>query len=113
MDSNYLEPWIAVTNHAANLEAELRREVSEGHPLHARSPIAIAQRTDTDDVLFRMNETGPRYAVVHLTWRGEPEPESRWPETRFFETMDQWKNFCMVPDHEEFKRAKGHASESE
>jgi len=102
VDDDYLEPWSAVTSHAANLEAERRREVSEGHPLHACSHTAIAQRTDSDDVLFRMNGAEPRHAVVHLTWRGDPEPESRWPETRFFETMDQWKNLCMVPDHEEF-----------
>jgi hypothetical protein len=105
MDNDFLEPWNAVTSHAANLEAELRREVSEGHPLYACSPTAIAQRTDSDDVLFRVDRTEARYAVVHLTWRGEPEPSSRWPETRLFETMGQWRNLCMIPDHEEFTKA--------
>ena len=102
MDCNFLEPWAAVTSHAANLEAELRREVSEGHPLHGCSASAVAQRTDSDDVLFRLDGIEPRYAVVHLTWRGEPEPKNRWPETRLFETMDQWKDLCMVPEHREF-----------
>jgi hypothetical protein len=105
MYSDFLEPWNAVTSHAANLEAELRREMSEDHPLYACSPTAIAQRTDCDDVLFRLDGSEPRYAVVHLTWRGQPEPRSPWPETRLFETMDQWRNLCMIPDHEEFTRS--------
>ncbi len=63
MDCNFLEPWAAVTSHAANLEAEVRREVSEGHPLHGSSPSAVAQRTDSDDVLFRLEGMEPRYAV--------------------------------------------------
>ena len=102
MDGDFLEPWAPVINHAVNLEAELQREVSEGHPLHGRFSVAIAQRTDSDAVLFRLDGIEPRYAVVHLTWRGEPEAESRWPEVRFFETMDEWKGLCMALDHEEF-----------
>ncbi len=104
MDSNFLEPWAAVISHAANLEAELRREVSEGHPLHDCSPTAIAQRMDSDEVLFRLDGIKPRYAVVYLTWLEKPEPGSRLPEARLFETMDQWKDLCMAPDHEEFTR---------
>jgi hypothetical protein len=106
MDRDFREPWSAVTSHAANLEAELRREVPDGHPLQGCSPTAIAQRIDSDDVLFLLDGTEARYAVVHLTWRGEPEPWSRWPETRLFETMDQWRNLCMIPDHEEYTRAQ-------
>jgi hypothetical protein len=65
MDWNFLEPWAAVTSHAANLEAELRREVSEGHPLHGYSPSAVAQRTDSDDVLFRLDRSSK--AVFDVT----------------------------------------------
>jgi hypothetical protein len=102
MYHDFLEPWSAVTSHAANLEAELRREVPEGHPLYACSPAAIAQRTDCDLFLFRLDDgSEPRCAVVHLTWRGQAEPLSPWPETRFFETMDQWGSLCMISDHEE------------
>jgi hypothetical protein len=92
MDSDFLEPWSSVAIGAASFEAELRREVPEGHPLYSRPLTAIARRIDSE----------PQYAVVHLTWRGEPEPSGRWPETRLFETVEQWRNCCMVPDHEEF-----------
>jgi hypothetical protein len=102
MNDNFLKPWAPVTRYAAELEAELRREVSEGHPLHGYSPSAVARRSDCDDVLFRLDGLEPRYAVVHLTWRGEPEPTNHWPATRLYETMDQWKDLCMVPDHREF-----------
>lgn len=81
MESAFLEPWSAATSHAAKFEDKLRREVPEGHPLYGCSLTAIALRTDSDDVLFRIDGGEPRYAMVHLIWRAEAEPRSKihWP----------------------------------
>ena len=74
MRIEFKEPWIAVGDFASNLAREIEREVTEKHPLWRKSVRAVAQRTDSDDVLFVVeHENGAReYAVVHLTWSGEP-----------------------------------------
>jgi hypothetical protein len=95
----FLEPWTAVGEFASNLVAELEREVIEGHVLFGKDVVAIAQRTDSDDVLFRM-EDGSGYAVVHLTWNGEPEHSSKWPEAKLFSTLDEWLADGMERDHQ-------------
>lgn len=98
----YLEPWIATGQYADNLVKELEREVTQGHALWKVKARAIAQRSDSDDVLFEIESEQGRYAVVHLTWSGEPEPDSRWPDTRIFATIDLWVDECMKTDHAEF-----------
>ncbi len=98
----YLEPWIATGQYADNLVKELEREVTEGHALWKVKMRAIAQRSDSDDVLFEIESEQGKYAVVHLTWSGEPEPDSRWPDTRIFATIVSWANECMKTDHAEF-----------
>ena len=61
----YLPPWKATGKFLANLGQELRCEIPEGHILWQAKAIAIAQRTDSDDVLFEIPD-GEKYAVVHL-----------------------------------------------
>jgi len=98
----YLEPWIATGQFADNLVKELEREATEGHALWKIKTRAIAQRSDSDDVLFEIESDQGKYAVVHLTWSGEPEPDSRWPDTRIFATVESWADECMKTDHAEF-----------
>jgi len=100
MDIEYQEPWNATGKYADNLVKELEREVTEGHLLFQVEVRAIAQRTDSDDVLFRLPDG--RCAVVHLTWSGEPEGDSRWPDTRVFESWEAWSRTGMMVDHAEF-----------
>jgi hypothetical protein len=96
------EPWTAVTKAAGEeLEKELRREVSAGHPLRGLSMRAVARRTDRDDVLFEVADSG-ECVVVHLTWarRGEPPP---FPEARRFASLAAWASTAMAADAEDFK----------
>ena len=100
---NYLEPWMATGQYADNLVKELEREVTENHVLWQVKSRAIAQRSDCDDVLFEIeSDKGKYYAVVHLTWSGEPELDARWPHTRVFATIESWADECMKTDHAKF-----------
>ena len=87
---SFAKPWIKVSQHAANLEAELRKELAAGHPLHSLNVRAVAQRIDADDVLFEVDSPDFRYAVVHLNWTGEPERDPQWPQTETFATFQDW-----------------------
>ena len=101
MKSQFLEPWTQVGEFASNLVDELQRELIDGHDLYGRSVVAIAQRIDSDDVLFKVND-GTAYAVVRLTWNGKPEQSPKWPDTKLFPTLEEWQRLGMAADHEEF-----------
>jgi hypothetical protein len=95
------EPWLAISkDYALKAEAELRREMCSGHILFARAVTAIGFRKDCDDVLFCLGNISPRFAVVHLTY--QRETKSEWPETRVFETLEEWEQKCMGPDAEDY-----------
>ncbi len=104
MVDEFKEPWVVVGKFASNLVVELEREIVRNHPLFGRKVQAIAQRTDSDDVLFAVEcDAGPvQYAVVHLTWSGEPELDTRWPDTKTYESFEEWSRDRMMPDHQEF-----------
>lgn len=97
---SYLSPWRSVAAaEGREHEAELKREVRDDHPLFGMDVEAIAKRDDQDDVLFKIVGS-PRVAVVHLTWRGEQEKDSRWPFAVVFDSLDDWVEKEMKPDHE-------------
>ena len=73
-----------------------------GHPLWNKDVRAIAQRTDSDDVLFEVEGVVPTFAVVHLSWSGEPENNPMYPDAKLFSSPDQWILDGMIPDHKEF-----------
>lgn len=98
----YLPPWKAIGQFADNLVKELDREVTEGHKLWKAPVKAIAQRTDSDDVLFKIEDGTSRCAVVHLTWSGEPEEDPKWPDTCVFDSLETWATECMLADHQKF-----------
>src|ERR1044071_4516288 len=97
------EPWkpLPVDQWPGTI-AELHREMCPAHVLFARSVQPVARREDCDDVLFYHGETAPQFAVVHLTYARETEPE--WPCTTLFDTLDAWIKDCMIPDAEQFAR---------
>ena len=81
--------WAPVDGEAAaSLEAELAREISEGHALAARRLRAVAQHFKDDDVAFELDDR--RLAVVRLTWTGERESDPARPATTFFATLADW-----------------------
>lgn len=102
MSIDFMEPWVKVGQFADNLVKELQREVVNGHPLWGKDVRAIAQRTDSDDVLFQLEGDEASFAVVHLTWSGEPENDTQYPDVRLFTSLDHWMREGMLPDHQEF-----------
>ncbi len=98
---SWLLPWEEVTN-PAPIETELGRELVCGHVLFGRRVVAIGRRIDQDDVLFFLPDGPQPYAVVHLTWHGLPEHDTRWPSTRVFPSLAAWIHGCMQPDHEDY-----------
>lgn len=95
----FLDPWYRAV---PGLESELRKEVSDGHPLYGRKAISVARRQDSDDVLFLLLDHQSPLAVVHLTWSGRPERTSNWPQTTFYRSLQDWVERCMKPDHTDF-----------
>jgi hypothetical protein len=75
----FTEPWSRIddADFQRAVEEELRREVPDGHILAGMEIQAIARRHDRDDVLVAL--PGSRWAVIHLTWRGNRERDARWP----------------------------------
>lgn len=62
------------------LEAQLRLEVSEGHPLLGKVVVAVARCGLCDEVLFGVEDDPAHFVQVHLTWRQGPETPP-WPAT--------------------------------
>ena len=102
MEISWLAPWQSVETSNDALEAELKREVAQGHPLFGIRVTAIGQRRDDDDVLFQLNDGSARVAVVHLSWRTRPEEDSQWPHTVLYETVHDWIERGMKADNAEF-----------
>jgi hypothetical protein len=85
----FLEPWSSFLEFAGNFAAELHREAIAGHIT------ALAQHIDSDEVLYQLND-GSGVAVVHLTWIGEPEQSSEWPDKKIFPTLEDWVQQGMM-----------------
>lgn len=93
-DSHEIEDW------AGRLSERLQSEVPEKHVLHGLKVRAIATRIDRDDVLFEIEGGEMHLAVVHMAWRKESDP--RWPDTKLFQSWDDWVRNEMLPAHEEY-----------
>lgn len=78
------------------LEAELKCEVTLGHPLHGVSVSALARRDDCDDVLFAIIGS-PSVAVVHLSYRKETNPS--WPYSQFYADLSEWEEQATSQDN--------------
>jgi hypothetical protein len=67
-------PWHATgLGQAEQLAEELNREIPSNHVLAGCGVVAVAKRHDCDDVLFRIEGSPQRYALVHLTYRRKRE----------------------------------------
>lgn len=71
------EPWWTPdARRLQSLNAELMRELSEGHPLFAAEVEVVNECGGCDDVAVRVGEDD--FGIVHLTWSGGPE-RAPWP----------------------------------
>ena len=98
----WLAPWEPVADGAA-LEAELGREIVNGHSLYGLPAVAVGRRIDCDDVLFCVDHPPCALAVVHLTWRMRPEPDPVWPSTFLFRDWEEWTEKCLKPDNADYQ----------
>jgi hypothetical protein len=69
------------------LVTELHRELCPEHCLYGRKVVVLGQRKNQDDVLFRVIDGHQPYAVVHLTWHKESDPDFPW--TTFYGNLDE------------------------
>ena len=72
--------WIvSPKDHAEYLAAELAREIPNGHLLDGVAVSVVAHRDGTDDILCWHRSEPLRFTVVHLSWRGRTEINSKHP----------------------------------
>lgn len=99
-DLKWLPPWQRLEGTGDELVTELWREVPSGHVLQGLSAVAVALRSDCDEVLFVTNDPMAPLAVVHLTWAGPKESDPRWPLTTLYKDWHDWVKRCLLPDRE-------------
>jgi hypothetical protein len=96
---DFVEPWFRTNNNRESFERELSREVMTTHPLFNMKVMAVAFRRDRDDVLFQIEGSDAKYAVVHLTYKRESDP--KWPSTTLFKDRESVEQY-LAADREEW-----------
>ena len=95
------EPWAPIPS--PQFEERLAKEAGRKHVLYKRRVVAVGRRQDNDDVLFYLPDGPAVLAVVHLTWSTRtPEPDSRFPWTDLYQSVQEWIDQRMIPDAEEW-----------
>src|ERR1700740_2471018 len=75
-----LPPWTVLPDdRSAALTTRLHRDLPRGHALYGMTLRAVASRTDQDDVLFELESSPMRLAVVHMTGAWKPIHNGRAP----------------------------------
>ena len=106
-DFPWLPPWQPISKQGREAYAlELDLELSPAHPLYEQEATPIARTCDGDDILFELKGTTCKLVVVHLTFTGRPEPDSRWPRSIFYRDIDDWIMRSMIPDLARFEKTR-------
>jgi len=102
------EPWETISvAQKILLENELAAEIGTStgastppHILSSCKYSALGRCSTNDDVLFAIHHPskGFQFAVVHLTWKGKGENDSRWPITSFYADFDEFRQTVMLRD---------------
>lgn len=100
LSAPWAAPWHVVLNESEKLVQEFKRECPFGHCLKNVDVSVLAMRQDCDDVLFRLDDSSGRYAVVHLT--GQLESDPKWPWTVLFKDFSDFVANCLIPDIADF-----------
>lgn len=85
---NEHDEWYKI-NSETYYEDELYKEVSDKHILFGKKCVAVAKRDDCDDILFLVQNSEIKYAIVHLTWNSGLESHSLFPMTRTFCSIEE------------------------
>ena len=74
------EGWFESDSTEASVRhAELQRELPPGHILYQKPVSVVAHRDGTDDILCRHYDDADRFTVIHLSWLGREEINSKHP----------------------------------
>ena len=66
-DITWRSPWRGLDDgEAAELQAQLEREIGFRHPLAKRDAVVVGRRIDNDDIVARLNDD--TFVNVHLVW---------------------------------------------
>ena len=78
--------WAPINEDGSTHEGQLAKELGPRHLLHGLARVVFGRCLSCDDVVAALAcmPGDPDLAVIHLTWRGEPESEPDWP---YFERM--------------------------
>lgn len=97
----WLVPWHPAPNATSSdaTSQELRRELCSKHILFDIPVVQLGYRQDCDDALFQLLDGSGRVALVHLTFAQHPETDPTWPETRMFDSLEQFVRDEMLPKH--------------
>ena len=98
----FTAPWEHVPESDTALLAELKLELSKGHPMYDMKLLPVAKRIDKDDVCFReISSDTERYFEVHLTWSGKKEITPYPRHTEYFD-FHSWFDGKCLKDQEEY-----------
>ena len=97
----WLEPWSALPDaRARERERQLQSHLIPDHPLHGRPARALAERRDdAPDTLFAL-ESPVELCVVSLGAVRKRSASS--PFFSVFESLTEFREACMLPDHQEY-----------
>jgi hypothetical protein len=96
----WLEPWAKVSaERAESLQHQLQNELAAEHVLSGRKASAVGVRADCDDVLFLFSDPD-ELVVVHLPHKRGLSAQA--PFFVAFESLQQFVEGCMQPDHLEY-----------
>jgi hypothetical protein len=98
----WLEPWYEINKNASYFENQLYKETGQGHILFGKKVMAIGRREDRDDILFEIDDSDNKVAVVHLTYSKNKETNPSFPRTRIYDDIEEWVKKCMEYDHTEY-----------
>lgn len=101
VDRKLLEPWEEI-NDPIFYENELKKEMSFFHPLRWKKLRAIDIRTDSDDVLFEIISSKPKYAVVHLTW--QKETSRKFPSIKIYKNWTDLYENRLLNEYKNWER---------
>jgi hypothetical protein len=94
---DWLEPWAPLTHaRAGELTRKLTSALSADHALRERQPEAVAARIDTPDTLFWLRDP-EQLCLIHLV---KPRrADDTWPEQTEYDSVQDFIDGCMQPDH--------------
>ena len=100
---DWKEPWSELWQPSNSFEIELTKELRDGHVLYGTETHCIGRREDRDDFLFEVSGERLKYAVVHLTYSGGKESDTKLPITIVYENIDEFIH-RMNEDNKEYMR---------